>query len=102
MFQTTQYQDRQFPRQRPLQLEQSQVQIQGCLYRDTRLSEINTVKNKIKFDENYIQEMEGIFPELEGKERTKRELIGTIAIKKADIDCKKNLIKLIEEIPECI
>ncbi len=98
MAQITQYQLRKLPRQQQLQPNQ----IQGCLYRDTRISEINTIKNKIKFDENYIREMEGIFPELERKERTKRELIGTITIKKADIDCKKNLLKLIEEIPECL
>lgn len=36
------------------------------------------------------------------QERTLKEFKAMILVKKAEIECNKNLIKLIEEIPDCI
>jgi hypothetical protein len=58
--------------------------------------------HKIKNDKDLIHKIEKILPTITNKERTSREFRGMISIKNIEIDCNKNLIKMIEEIPDCI
>ena len=80
----------------------NQVHQSICLYDHTKKSEIDTIRYKIKNDEDLIHKIEKILPTITNKERTSREFRGMISIKNMQIYCNKDLIKQIEEIPSCI
>ncbi len=73
-----------------------------CLYSNTKKSEIKMISSKIKTDEDFILEIENILPTIRHKERTSKELRGISLIKNIRIGCNKNLIKQIEEMPDCV
>jgi len=80
----------------------NQLQQSICLYDNTKKSEIDIIKHKIKNDEDLIQKIDKILPIITNKKRTSSEFRGILSIKNMQIYCNKNLIKKIEEIPNCI
>jgi len=73
-----------------------------CLYKNTREYEIKDITTKIRHGEELIRKIQSTIHTSNVQERTLREFNAMILVKKAEIECNKNLIKLIEEIPDCI
>ena len=73
-----------------------------CLYKNMKETEIKNIKTKIKYGEELIHKIESTIQTSNVQERTLREFKGMTYIKNIEIECNKNLIKLIEEIPDCI
>ena len=73
-----------------------------CFYTNMKESEINNINTKIKYGEELIRKIEYTIKIQEVHERTLKEFKGMIYIKNVEIECNKNLIKQIEEMPDCI
>lgn len=65
-------------------------------------SEIKNILTKIKYGEELIHKIEHTIQITDVQERTLREFKGMIFIKNIEIECNKNLIKLIKDMQDCI
>ena len=74
----------------------------ACFYKNTRDYEIKDITTKIRHGDELIHKIQNTIHTSNVQERTLKEFNGMMLVKKAEIECNKNLIKLIEEIPDCI